>query len=375
MKAALTLLAASTLLTMSNLTASDFETAVYGKLNDGREVTIFTLTNAKGMTARITEYGAILVSLEVPDSAGTKADVSLGYDALAGWLTSTSYFGASVGRFGNRIAHGKFTLDGKEYTLATNNSPGGIPCHLHGGLKGFDKVLWTGAPVRKAGARGVALTYTSKDGEEGYPGTLQVKITYWLTDANELVWEAEATTDKPTVINLAHHTYWNLSGDPTKPITGETLMLAADAYLPTDAGLIPTGVLAPVAGTPMDFRTPTTVGARINDAFEALKLAGGYDHCWVLRKGPGVRLAAVVKDLSSGRIMEVLTDQPGVQFYTGNFLDGSATGKNGVKYQFRTGLCLETEGFPDAPNHPDFPSAVLRPGETYHHTMVCRFKN
>ncbi len=375
MKPVLTLLAASALLTMSNLTASDLETAVYGKLNDGREVKIFTLINAKGLTARITEYGAILVSLEVPDLAGTKADVTLGCDTLAGWLTSTSYFGASVGRFGNRIAHGKFTLDGKEYTLATNNSPGGIPCHLHGGLKGFDKVLWTGSPVRKAGARGVALTYTSKDGEEGYPGTLQVKITYWLTDANELVWEAEATTDKPTVINLAHHTYWNLSGDPSKPITGETLMLAADAYLPTDAGLIPTGVLAPVAGTPMDFRTPTPVGARINDAFEALKLGGGYDHCWVLRKGPGVRLAAVVKDPSSGRTMEVLTDQPGVQFYTGNFLDGSATGKNGVKYQFRTGLCLETEGFPDAPNHPDFPSAVLRPGETYHHTMVCRFKN
>jgi aldose 1-epimerase len=374
MKPVLTLLAASALLTMSNLTASDLETAVYGKLNDGREVKIFTLTNAKGLTARITEYGAILVGLEVPDSKGAKADVTLGCDTLAGWLTSTSYFGASVGRFGNRIAHGRFTLDGKEYTLATNNSPGGIPCHLHGGLKGFDKVLWTGAPVRKAGARGVALAYTSKDGEEGYPGTLQVKITYWLTDANELVWEAEATTDKPTVINLAHHTYWNLSGDPTKPITGETLMLAADAYLPTDAGLIPTGVLAPVAGTPMDFRTPTPVGARINDAFEALKLGGGYDHCWVLRKGPGVRLAAVVKDLSSGRTMEVLTDQPGVQFYTGNFLDGSATGKNGVKYQFRTGLCLETEGFPDAPNHPDFPSAVLRPGETYHHTMVCRFK-
>ena len=375
MKPVLTLLAASALLTMSNLTASDLETAVYGKLNDGREVNIFTLTNAKGLTARITEYGAILVSLEVPDCLGTKADVTLGCDTLAGWLTSTSYFGASVGRFGNRIAHGKFTLDGKEYTLATNNSPGGIPCHLHGGIKGFDKVLWKGAPVRKAGARGVALAYTSKDGEEGYPGTLQVKITYWLTDANELVWEAEATTDKPTVINLAHHTYWNLSGDPTKPITDETLMLAADAYLPTDAGLIPTGVLAPVAGTPMDFRMPTPVGVRINDAFEALKLGGGYDHCWVLRKGLGVRLAAVVKDPSSGRTMEVLTDQPGVQFYTGNFLDGSAAGKHGVKYQFRTGLCLETEGFPDAPNHPDFPSAVLRPGETYHHTMVCRFKN
>jgi aldose 1-epimerase len=375
MKPALTLLAASALLTMSNLTASDLETAVYGKLNDGREVTIFTLTNTKGMTARITEYGAILVGLEVPDSKGVKADVTLGYDTLAGWLTSPSYFGASVGRFGNRIAHGKFTLDGKEYTLATNNEPGGIPCHLHGGIKGFDKVLWKGAPVRKAGARGVALTYTSKDGEEGYPGTLQVKVTYWLTDANELVWEAEATTDKPTVINLAHHTYWNLTGDPTRSINDHELMLAADSYLPTDKGQIPTGVIAPIAGTPMDFRTPTTIAARINDAFEALKLGGGYDHCWVLRKGTGVRLAAVVKDPSSGRTMEVLTDQPGIQFYSGNFLDGSVTGKRGVKYQFRTGLCLETEDFPDAPNHPDFPSAVLRPGGTYHHTMVCRFKN
>ena len=378
MKQGLTFVAAIAIVTMSNLTsASDVQSAVYGKLDDGREVKIFTLTNTKGLIAKVTEYGAILVGIDVPDRSGKLADVTLGYDALAGWTssTNTNYFGASVGRFGNRIAHGKFTLDGKEYTLATNNSPGGVPCHLHGGAKGFDKVLWHGEPVSKAGARGVALSYTSKDGEENYPGTLQATVTYWLTDANELIWEATATTDKPTVINLAHHTYWNLSGDPTKPITGETLMLAADAYLPTDAGLIPTGVLAPVAGTPMDFRTPTTVGARINDAFEALKLAGGYDHCWVLRKGPGVRLAAVVKDLSSGRIMEVLTDQPGVQFYTGNFLDGSATGKNGVKYQFRTGLCFETEGFPDAPNHPDFPSAVLRPGETYHHTMVCRFKN
>ena len=363
------------MLTMSNLTASDLETAVYGKLNDGREVNIFTLTNAKGLTARITEYGAILVSLEVPDRQGAKADVTLGYDTLAGWLSNTSYFGASVGRFGNRIAHGKFTLDGKAYTLATNNAPGGLPCHLHGGIQGFDKVLWKGEAVRKEGARGVALTYTSKDGEEGYPGTLQVKITYWLTDANELVWEAEATTDKPTIINLAHHTYWNLTGDPAKSINDHVLMLAADQYLPTDPGLIPTGVKAPVAGTPMDFRTATAIGARVNADFEALKFGGGYDHCWVLREGKGIRLAAVLKAPASGRVMEVLTDQPAIQFYGGNFLNGSVTGKGGVKYQFRTGLCLETENFPDAPNHPDFPSAVLRPGETYHHTMVCRFKN
>jgi aldose 1-epimerase len=376
MKQGLTIAAAIAMITMSNLaSASDLETAVYGKLDDGREVKIFTLTNANGLTAKVMEYGAILVGVEVPDHQGRKADITLGYDTLAGWVGGTNFFGATVGRFGNRIAHGKFTLDGKEYTLATNNSPGDIPCHLHGGVVGFNKVLWHGEPVRKAGARGVALTYTSKDGEEGYPGTAQVKVTYWLTDANELVWEAEATTDKATIINLAHHTYWNLSGDPTKPIMDDVLMLAADAYLPTDKGLIPTGQVAPVAGTPMDFRKPTPIGARVNADFEALKFGGGYDHCWILRAGKGVRLAAVVKDPASGRSMEVLTDQPGVQFYCGNFLDGTAIGKQGVKYQRRTGLCLETEGYPDAPNHPEFPSAVLRPGQTYHHTMIVRFKN
>jgi aldose 1-epimerase len=375
MKSGLTLLAAAALLTMTPLKASDIQTAVYGQMGDGREVKIFTLTNAHGMTARVTEYGAILVGLTAPDRQGHLADVTLGYDTLAGWLTSPSYFGATVGRFGNRIAHGKFTLDGQAYTLATNNSPGGIPCHLHGGVKGFDKVLWHGEPVLKTDARGVAFTYTSKDGEEGYPGTLQVKVTYWLTDADELIWEAKATTDKPTVINLAHHTYWNLTGDPTKSINDHELMLAADRYLPTDPGLIPTGVEAPVAGTPMDFRTPTAIGARVDADFEALKFGGGYDHCWVLRAGQGVRLAAVVKDPASGRTMEVLTDQPGIQFYGGNFLDGTVAGKGGVKYQRRTGLCLETENYPDAPNHPEFPSAVLRPGETYHHTMVVRFSN
>ncbi len=364
------------MVTMSNLaSASDLETAVYGKLPDGREVKIFTLVNANGLTAKVMEYGATLVGMEVPDRRGKSADITLGCDTLAGWLSNPSFFGATVGRFGNRIARGKFALDGKEYALATNNAPGGIPCHLHGGVKGFDKGLWHGEPVRKAGARGVALTYTSKDGEEGYPGTLQVKVTYWLTDANELIWDAEATTDKPTIINLAHHTYWNLSGDPTRPITDHVLMLAADSYLPTDEGLIPTGRMAPVAGTPMDFREPTAVGARVNADFEALKFGGGYDHCWVLREGAGVRPAAVVRDPSSGRSMEVLTDQPGVQFYCGNFLDGTVTGKNGIKYERRTGLCLETEGFPDAPNHPGFPSAVLRPGQTYHHTMVVRFGN
>ena len=375
MKSYLTPLAVLALFAMNNATASDLESAVYGKMPDGREVRIFTLSNPNGLTAKVTEYGAILVGVSVPDSKGKMADITLGYDTLAGWLTNSSFFGASVGRFGNRIAAGKFTLDGKEYTLATNDKPGGIPCHLHGGLKGFNQMLWKGEPVRKAGARGVAFTYTSKDGEEGYPGTLQAKVTYWLNDANELIWQAEATTDKPTVVNLVHHTYWNLTGDPTKTILDHELMLAADAYLPTDKGLIPTGQKASVEGTPMDFRKSTKVGARVNADFEALKFGGGYDHAWVLREGKGVRLAAVLKDPSSGRTMEVLTDQPAVQFYCGNFLDGTAVGKGGVKYQFRSGLCLETEGFPDAPNKPQFPSAVLRPGQTYHHTMVVRFTN
>jgi aldose 1-epimerase len=360
---------------MNNATASDLESAVYGKLPDGREVRIFTLSNPNGLTAKVTEYGAILVGLQVPDSKGKFADVTLGYDTLPGWLNNASFFGASVGRFGNRIAAGKFTLDGNEYTLALNDKPGGIPCHLHGGLQGFNQKLWKGEPVRKAGARGVAFTYTSKDGEEGYPGTMQAKVTYWLNDANELIWQAEATTDKATVVNLVHHTYWNLTGDPTKTILDHELMLAADAYLPTDKGLIPTGQKASVEGTPMDFRKATKVGARVNADFEAIKFGGGYDHAWVLRDGKGVRLAAVLKDPSSGRTMEVLTDQPAVQFYCGNFLDGTAVGKGGVKYQFRSGLCLETEGFPDAPNKPQFPSAVLRPGQTYHHTMVVRFTN
>ena len=341
----------------------------YGKMPDGREVAIFTLTNTKGLRARVTEYGAILVSMEVPDRDGKLADVTHGYDTLNGWLTNTSYFGATAGRFANRIAHGRFSLDGKEYKLATNNDPAGIPCHLHGGVTGFDKVLWTGTATDK----GVELTYLSKDGEEGYPGNLTVKVSYELTDDNELIWKAEATTDAATVINLAHHSYWNLSGNPRTPINRHQLQLAADHYLPTNAGLIPSGEIAPVAGTPMDFTKPTAIGERVEADFEALKFGGGYDHAWVLRQGDGLRLAARLKEPDSGRVMEIHTNQPAIQFYGGNFLDGAVAGKGGVKYAHRTALCLETENFPDAPNQPDFPSAVLRPGETYSHTMVHRF--
>lgn len=354
---------------MTATTTGD-QVAVFGKMPDGREVKIFTLENSKGLRARVTEYGAILVSMEIPDKDGKLADVTHGYDTLEGWLGNQSYFGATVGRFGNRIAHGKFTLDGKEYQLATNNDPGGIPCHLHGGEKGFDKVLWEGKVV---GDDKVEFTYVSKDGEEGYPGTLTAKVTYTLTEDNELIWEASATTDAPTIVNMVHHSYWNLSGDPTTSINDNVLRLNAPNYLPTNAGLIPTGEIASVEGTPMDFTEPTAIGERVDADFEALKLGLGYDHCWVLPKGEGVQLAARLKDPKSGRVMEISTDQPAIQFYGGNFLDGTVAGKGGVKYAHRTALCLETENFPDAPNQPDFPSSVLRPGETYKHVMIHKF--
>lgn len=350
--------------------------SLHGKMPDGRDVTLFTLTNAGGMVAKVTEYGAILDSITAPDKSGKFADVTHGYDTLEGWLSNTSYFGATVGRFGNRIAHGKFTLEGKEYTLATNNDPGGIPCHLHGGIKGFDKVLWSGESFEEGGARGVKLTYRSPDGEEGYPGNLAVEVKYTLTDANELVWEARATTDAPTAVNIVHHSYWNLSGDPATSINDHKLTLHAEHYLPTNPGLIPTGELKPVDGTPMDFTTPHLIGTRVDEAYESLQLGGGYDHAWVLdgeNDLDGLRLAARLEDPETGRVMTIRTNQPAIQFYGGNFLDGTVTGKGGVAYAHRTALCLETENFPDAPNNPKAPSAVLLPGETYHHKMVHAF--
>lgn len=350
-------------------TGKEVQIESYGTLPDGREVHLYTLLNSNGLRARVMDYGAILVSMEIPDASGQFVDVTHGYDTLDGWLADEFYLGASVGRFGNRIAHGKFTLDGESYTLATNNTPGGVPCSLHGGLKGFDKVLWSGKVV----PRGVEFSYTSANGEEGFPGNLTVKITYTLDDKNQLVWRAEAVTDAPTVVNLVHHSYWNLSGDPTQAITDHFLTLHADAYLPTDAGLIPTGEIAPVAGTPMDFTQPTLVGERIEADFEALKFAGGYDHAWVLRGTNGLTLAARLEHPQSGRVMEVFTDQPAIQFYAGNFLDGKVRGKGGAVYAQRTGLCLETEGYPDAPNRPEFPPSVLRPGEIYEHTLIHQF--
>jgi aldose 1-epimerase len=346
----------------------------YGKLADGREVKIFTLTNKDGMIAKITEYGATLVGLEVPDKDGVISDVTHGYDTLDGWVTNTSYFGSTVGRYGNRIAHGKFSLDGEEYSLATNNDPGGVPCALHGGEVGFDKVLWTGEEVEEDGAHGVTFTYVSKDGEEGYPGELTSKVTYLLTDDNELIWKTNASvTGKATPVNIVHHSYWNLSNDQMSSINDHELTLLADSYLPTDAGLIPTGSIDPVTDTPFDFTKATAIGERVEVENEALKLGGGYDHCWVLRDGEGVRSAATLHDPKTGRTMEILTDQPGIQFYGGNFLDGEVAGKGGQKYPFRSACCLETQLYPDSPNQPDFPSCILKPGETYTHTMIHKF--
>lgn len=345
----------------------------FGTLPYGRETKLYTLANQNGMTAGISDFGATLVSVTAPDRHGKLADITLGFDSVAGYAGEDNpYFGATVGRFGNRIAHGRFSLDGKAYKLVINNEPGGIPCHLHGGTVGFNKRMWT---VKELSDASITLEYISPEGEEGYPGTLTTKVTYTLNDDNELTWEATATTDAPTVVNLVHHSYWNLSNQAGSSINDHILTLHADRYLPTDAGLIPTGELAPVAGTPMDFNQPTVIGERVEAHFEALKLANGYDHCWVLAepKPGGLAQVATVREPESGRVMQLYSNQPAVQFYGGNFLDGTLNGKDGVVYEKRSGFCLETENFPDAPNQPSFPTAVLRPGETYRHVMVHRF--
>lgn len=339
----------------------------FGKLPSGEEVRLYTLKNANGMEARIMTYGGVVVSLKTPDRDGNLADVVLGFDDLAGYLGDEPYFGALIGRYGNRIGGAKFALDGKTYTLAVNNGPNA----LHGGLKGFDKVNWK---VESAGARSLALSYVSADGEEGYPGELRVKVTYTLTDNNGLRLDYEAVTSKPTVVNLTNHSYFNLKDDGASPILDEVLTLNADRFTPVDETLIPTGELRPVEGTPFDFRQPTVIGARIDADNDQIRYAGGYDDNWVInRTGDGLVKAATVYDPTTGRVMEVLTTQPGVQFYTANFLDGTLTGKGGIVYARRSALCLETQHFPDSPNKPEFPSTVLRPGETYSNTTIYRF--
>jgi aldose 1-epimerase len=340
--------------------------APWGRLSDGAAVDIYTLTNKSGLEARIMTYGAILVSLKVPDRQGVLADVNLGFDTLDGYLGTHPYFGAIIGRYGNRIAKARFTLDGVEYRLAVNNNAN----TLHGGVKGFDKVVWTAEPVESGRGPGLKLTYLSRDMEEGYPGNLAVTVVYTLTDANGLEIHYEATTDKATVLNLTNHAYWNLKGEGRGDILGHILQLEADKITSVDsaANLIPTGEIVPVAGTPFDFTAPHTIGERI------AKVEGGYDHNFVLRSGGGtMTMAAHVEEPESGRIMEVWTDQPAIQLYTGNFLDGSVVGKGGHAYGKHGAFCLETQHFPDSPNHQNFPSTILRPGEIYRTASVYKF--
>ncbi len=336
----------------------------YGVLPDGRMVESFVLTHTSGLRARIISYGAILVSLEIPDREGHLDDVVLGYGGIENYLENKPYFGAIVGRYGNRIAAGRFNLDGVEYRLARNNGPN----HLHGGIKGFDKVLWETESIKTADGVGVRLTYLSEDGEEGYPGNLTCTVTYLLTAGQELRIEYSAMTDKPTPVNLTHHSYFNLAGEGNVDILSHELFLDADRFTPVNDGLIPTGKLQPVAGTPFDFTRPMPIGDRIAD------VKGGYDHNYALNSGGGsLTVAARVVEEKSGRVMEVRTTEPGIQFYTGNFLDGSDTGKRGLAFLKHSGFCLETQHFPDSPNQPDFPSVILRPGETYRHTTVYAF--
>lgn len=337
----------------------------FGKTAQGEPVEIYTLTNSNGLEARITNYGGILVSLKVPDRTGKMDDIVLGFDSLDGYLKPHPFFGALVGRYGNRIAKGRFTLNNKEYKLAVNNGENS----LHGGLKGFDKVVWKSRPLTTKEGVGVELNYLSKDGEEGYPGNLSVKVTYTLTNKDELRIDYQATTDADTVTNLTHHSYFNLAGQGSGTILNHEMKINADRFTPTDAGLIPTGELRLVKGTPLDFTTPVKIGARINQDYEQLKLGKGYDHNFVLND----QNAARVYEETSGRVMEVITTQPGVQFYTGNFLDGTVIGKGGKSYPQRSGFCLETQHFPDSPNRPNFPTTTLKKGETLRTSTTYRF--
>ena len=340
----------------------------FGKTKEGLSVDRYTLMNTKGAKAEITNYGGIVVSLCVPDRNGKLGDVVLGYDTLAEYVANNPYFGCLVGRYGNRIAKGKFTLDGKECRLATNNGPN----HLHGGVKGFDKVVWQARPFQTKDGPALELKYVSKDGEEGYPGNLSVTALYTLTNDNALRLDYTATTDKPTLCNLTHHSYFNLAGQGD--ILKHEVMIAADKFTPVDETLIPTGELRPVKGTPFDFTRPAQIGARIDAKDEQIKFGKGYDHNWVLNKPSGeLGLAARVCEPTTGRVMEVLTTEPGLQFYSGNFLDGANVGKGGKAYPFRYGFCMEPQHYPDSPNKPKFPSVVLRPGQTYRNTIVYRF--
>ena len=341
-----------------------------GVLPTGDTVTAYTLTNANRVALRVMTYGGIVMSLRTPDRDGALDDIVLGYDDLAGYLKSTPYFGAIVGRYANRIARGQFALDGVTHRLAANNGVNS----LHGGLKGFDKVLWKAAPFDSLDRLGLVLTYISPDGDEGYPGTLSVTVTYTLTDRNEFIIDYHATTDKATPVNLTQHTYWNLAGDGSGTVLNQQVAIDADAFTPVDTTLIPTGVLQPVNGTAFDLRTPMAISARINEPDVQLKTAGGYDHNFVLRRtAEGMVHAARVVDSRTGRTLDVTTTEPGLQFYSGNFLDGTIAGKQGHVYGFRNGFCLETQHVPDSPNQSSFPSTILRPGPTYMSRTIFTF--
>lgn len=339
--------------------------SAFGTTRDGKNVELFTLTNANGLVARIMTYGALLTELHVPDKQGRLANIVLGFDNLPQYEAGHPYFGATVGRVANRIAGACFALNGSEYNLAANNGPNS----LHGGLKGFDKMVWAAKPVNSPTGPAVQFSYLSPDGEEGYPGNLSVTVTYLLSDANELRIDYQATTDQPTPVNLTNHSYFNLAGAGNGDILGHVLALNADHYTPVNAQLIPTGQIAPVAGTPLDFTQPTAIGQRIG------QVPGGYDHNFVLSKpvSSALTLAAMVREPGSGRVMEVHTTQPGVQLYTGNFLDGSIRGIGGV-YPKHFGFCLETQHYPDSVHHANFPSIILEPGRVYLHTTVHRFR-
>jgi aldose 1-epimerase len=343
--------------------------APYGRMPDGTAVEVFTLTNASGMEVRAITYGAFIVSLRVPDRSGTLDDVVLGFDSLEGYLGSGAHMGSVVGRYGNRIGGARFTLDGKTYTLAANDGAN----HLHGGTKGFDRYVWKGEEVKKGADVSVRLTLVSPDGDEGYPGRLETTVTYTLTPKNELVVDYAATTDKPTLVNLTQHSYFNLAGQQNGDVLDHELQIHADRYTPVGAGLIPTGAIASLDGSPLDFRKPTRIGARIDQDDPQVALGKGYDHNYVVnRRGPGLVDAARAYDPKSGRVMDVRTTEPGIQLYTGNWL-GDEKGKGGRTYPRRSGFCLETQHYPDSPNRPEFPSTVVRPGTPYRSQTVFAF--
>ncbi|MEJ0060934.1 MAG: aldose epimerase family protein [Terricaulis sp.] len=350
--------------------ANGVQEEVFGTTPSGEEVHLYTLTNEHGVTLQLMNYGAAVVALRTPDRDGAIEDVVLGFDDLQSYLNGSPYFGAIVGRYGNRIANARFELDGASYQLAANNGVN----HLHGGLVGFDKVVWAGEVLNDDEGQGVRFTYVSADGQEGYPGELTVHVTYHLTASDEVTIDYAATTTKATPINITNHAYFNLSGNVRRDILGETLSINADRFTPVGPGLIPTGELRDVAGTPFDFRMATPIGARIDQDDAQLHAGPGYDHNWVLNKpeAGALSVAAVLSDPTSGRVMEVRTTEPAIQFYSGNFLDGSLSGR-GATYARRTALCLETQHYPDSPNYPDFPTTILRPGETYTSRTVYAF--